>query len=163
MKFTDLSDEKQAAFHEELSSCAQKIGGQNFLLQLIEDVKREKDSPLASKEKHFSFSKGFIQWNKAIYQDTLDLLFTAILRAEREGDLLEGLKEKEKKRVENMLKTLSPVTLDIKPKNIKDGEGFSMSIIERDKEGTSSVSLLFRTLFFYNTDFAKKALAYTKK
>ena len=163
MKFTDLSAEEQEAFHEKLTECADKIGGRNFLLQLIEDVKREKDSPLASKEKHFSFSKGLIQWNKAIYQDTLDLLFTAILRVEREGDMMKGLKEKEKKRVENMLKTLAPVSLDIKPKNIKDGEGFSMSIIERVEGETSSVSLLFRTLFFYNTDFAKTALAYTKK
>jgi len=163
MKFTDLSTEEQEAFHKELSACTEKLGGRNFLLQLIEDVKAEKESPLTSKEKRFSFSKGSVQWNKSIYKDTLDLLFKAIARSEREEGFMEGLKEREQKRMENMLKTLSPVSLQIKPANAEDGEGFAVSIVQRVEGKTSNITLLFRTLFFYNVDFAKKALGYTKK
>ena len=160
MKFSDLREEEKEAIHQALSNAAEKLGGKNFLLQLIEDVKKEAQSPLHNKEKHFSFSKGFVTWNKALYKETLDLLFTAILREEREGTLLEGLKPKEQKRVENMLKTVSPVLLTVKPKNMKDGEGFSLSIVKRHETGETEISLLFKALFFYNIEFAKKALSY---
>jgi len=163
MNFIDLSKEEKEALHTEILANAVSIGGKNFLLQLIEDVKREDDNPLSSKEKHFSFSKGFISWNKVIYKETLDQLFTAILTQEREGDVFAKLKEKEKKRVTNMLKTLKPITITIKPKNQKEGEGFSFSIVDMADEKKSKISLMFTILFFHNIDFAKKALNYEVK
>jgi len=163
MKFKDLSVEEKVAIHQALLANATALGGKNFLLQLIEDVKKEPVHPLSSKEKHFSFSKGFVQWDKAIYQETLDGLFTAILTQEREGDVFSGLKEKEKKRTMNMLKTLKPVTIQVKPKNIKEGDGFALSIVELLAEDKPQISLMFRVLFFYNIDFAKTALSFEVK
>ncbi len=59
-----------------------------------------------------------------------------------------------------MLKTLKPIVLTIKPKNIKEGEGFTLAIIDtRDSEKTK-ISLMFKILFFHNIAFAKKALAF---
>jgi len=160
MNFIDLSPEEKTALHTELLSHATNLGGKNFLLQLIEDVKTVEDSPLVAKDKHFSFSKGFITWNKAIYKETFDLLLTAIITEEREGDVLKGLKERDQKRVTNMLKTLKPLIITIKPKNIKEGEGFSIPIIDTSDAEKTKISLMFKVLFFHNIEFAKKALAF---
>ncbi len=160
MNFIDLSKEEKEALHAELVSHATKLGGKNFLLQLIEDVKRTQESPLVNKDKHFSFSKGFVTWNKAIYKETFDLLLTAIITQEREGDVLKGLKERDQKRVTNMLKTLKPIVLTIKPKNVKEGEGFSLPIIDTSDAQKTKISLMFKILFFHNIEFAKKALGY---
>ena len=161
MNFIDLSQEEKIALHSEILAHATSLGGKNFLLQMIEDVKTvEEDSPLVSKDKHFSFSKGFISWNKVIYKETFDLLLTAIITQEREGDVLKGLKERDQKRVTNMLKTLKPLTITIKPKNIKEGEGFSIPIIDTSDAKKTKISLMFKILFFHNIEFAKKALAY---
>ena len=160
MKFIDLTQEQKEAIHQTLNTYATQLGGKNFLLHLIEDVKKAPEHPLTLKEKHFSFSKGFVTWNKAIYKETLELLLNAILREEREGDIFATLKPKEKKRVENMLKTLSPVLLEVKPKNMKDGEGFKLSIIEREDGSDAHLSPVFKALFFYPIDFTKKALSY---
>ncbi len=160
MNFIDLSNEAKEALHQELLTCATKLGGKNFLLQLVEDVKRTEQSPLVNKDKHFSFSKGFVSWNKVIYPETFDLLLTAIITEEREGDMLTGMKEKDQKRLVNMLKTLKPVELTIKPKNIKDGEGFSLLILDTSDASKTKISLLFKVLFFHNIAFAKQALSF---
>jgi len=161
MNFIDLSREEKTALHKEILSHAEAIGGKNALLQLIEDVKRvQEDSPLVRKDKHFSFSKGFVTWNKVIFKDTFDLLLTAIITQEREGDVLKGLKERDQKRVINMLKTLKPIVLTIKPKNQKEGEGFKLAIIDTADSEKTKISLMFKILFFHNIEFAKKALAF---
>ncbi len=160
MHFKDLTQAQKEALHTEILSHATDLGGKNFLLQLIEDVKRTQESPLISKEKHFSFSKGFVTWNKVIFPETFDLLLTAIITQEREGDMFKGLKERDQKRVTNMLKTLKPIVLTIKPKNIKDGKGFTIPIIDSSDSEKTEISLIFKLLFFYNIDFAKKALAF---
>jgi hypothetical protein len=160
MNFNDLSLDEKKSLHTEILSHATHLGGKNFLLQLIEDTKRVEDSPLVSKDKHFSFAKGFVTWNKVIYKETFDLLLTAIITQEREGDAFKGFKEKDQKRILNMFKTLSPVILTIKPKNIKDGEGFTLPIIEQEEGKDTRISLMFKILFFHNIEFAKKALAF---
>ena len=164
MNFIDLSPEEKTVLHTEILSHATALGSKNSLLQMIEDVKRvAEDSPLVNKDKHFSFSKGFISWNKVIYKETFDLLLTAIITQEREGDVLKGLKAKDQKRVVNMLKTLKPLMITIKPKNIKDGGGFSIPIIDTTDAKETKISLMFTILFFHNIEFAKKALAYGSK
>jgi hypothetical protein len=162
MKFSDLPQEAKASIHAELIDAATKLGGKNFLLQLVEDIKKEPESPLLLKEQHFSFSKGFVQWNKALYKETVALLFDFMVKEERDGALMEALSTKEKKRIENLFKILSPVLIRVKPKNMKDGEGFSLAIITRNGSKESSIAPLFKALFFYHVSFAKEALSYKK-
>jgi hypothetical protein len=162
MKFSDLPQAVQSKIHEELLASATALGGKNFLLQLIEDIKKEPEVPLILKERHFSFSKGFVQWNKSLYKDTVALLFDFMVKEEADEDFIARLKPKDQKRYKNLFKTLSPVILTIKPKNIKDGEGFSFAIVERSASKESEVRLLFKALFFYHISFAKEALSYEK-
>lgn len=157
MNFIDLSQTEKETLHKAIVSHANALGGKNFLLQLIEDIKASQESPLTSKDKHFSFSKGFVKWDKVIYKETFDLLLTAIMTEEREGDMLKGFSDRDQKRILNMLKTLHPIRLSIKPKNIKDGEGFSIPIIDKEK---SKICLMYKILFFHNIQFAKQALSY---
>ena len=160
MKFSDLSKEEKESFSKEILSHAMNIGSKNALLQLIEDVKSEADSPFSAKDKSYSFAKGFVRWDKVMYKETLDLLFTAILTQEREGDALIGLKHSAKKRTINMFRALKPVSIMIKPKNAKEGEGFAVPILEVVEGENTKISLMFRALFFYNISFAKQALSY---
>ena len=162
MNFKDLLEQEKIALHEEIVSCADHLGGQNFLLQLIEDLKDQEQTPLTSKEQKFSFSKGFIKWNKVIYKESYDLLLNTIITQEQKGDPFSECTQKEKKRRINMFKALKPVVLTIKPKNHKDGEGFSVNIVEHHSDDSVEVSLMFRILFFHNIAFAKQALSYGK-
>ena len=45
---------------------------------------------------------------------------------------------------------------------MKDGEGFTLSIVETDIKDKATISLMFKIIFFYSIDFAKDALAYDK-
>ena len=162
MKFDDLTTSQKEKLFDDLTSSAENLGSVNSLLHLVEDLRAKAESPLSSKEKKFSFSKGFVKWDKFIYKETLDLLFTTILKADKSKSLMDGLKVKEQKRVTNMLKTLKPVTITVKPKNKKEGDGFTLSIVEVDDKGKSEISLLFKALFFYKIDFAKGAMSFKK-
>lgn len=157
MNFTDLSEKNRKQLHEEILSNAQNIGGKNVFLQMIEDIRENGTGLLLEKSTAFRFNGGNISWNKAIYKDTLALLFEAI---KVDGDMFEGLKPKKQKATLNMLKTLKPVIIRVKPKNMKDGEGFTLSIVETDIKDKATISMMFKIIFFYPISFAKEALAY---
>ena len=155
MQFNDLDEKQKNELSVVLNRHAQSLGSVNALLTLIEDLRKRDTIALVSKEKRSSFSVGSISWNKFIYKDTFDLLVNSIIKEDKN----EELKPKEKKNILNMLKTVKPVVIKIKPKNQKTGEGFSFSILDED----SKISLLFKIIFIYHMDFAKKALKWDVK
>lgn len=157
MNFTDLSEKNRKQLHEEILSNAENVGGKDVFLQMIEDIKKDGSTLLSEKSTAFRFNSGNISWNKAIYKDTLALLIKAM---KVDGDMLEGMKFKKQKSTLNMLKTLKPVIIRVKPKNMKDGEGFTLSIVETDIKDKATISLMFKIIFFYSISFAKDALAY---
>jgi hypothetical protein len=157
MNFTDLSEKNRKQLHEEILSHAENLGGKNVFLQMIEDIRANGTNLLLEKSTAFRFNGGNISWTKSIYKDTLALLFEAV---KADGDMFDGLKPKKQKSTLNMLKTLKPVIIRVKPKNMKDGEGFTLSIVETDIKDNATISLMFKIIFFYPIDFAKKALAY---
>lgn len=81
---------------------------------------------------------------------------------EKDSDFLQTLKPKAKKNTINMMKTLKPVLIDIKPKNELEGQGFSLNIIDSRNEEDIKISLLFKIVFFYNISFAKEVISYKK-
>ncbi len=163
MNFNQLEQEQKEQLHKEVSQYAQSIGGMNFFLQMIEDIKQISPHPLLNATASCHFSKGTISWGKTIYKDTLTALINAIKYEERTGDLLEGISPKEYKTTMNMMKALSPVTMVIKPKNNEEFEGFSFPILDTTQPKKTRVSLMFKIIFFYNVDFAKKVLSYNIK
>ncbi|AXX93182.1 hypothetical protein CPU12_05445 [Malaciobacter molluscorum LMG 25693] len=162
MKFKDLDEQTKEYLNTTLIDFANSLGGINFFLQLIEDIKKEKENPLLNKSSAYPYSKGRISWNKKIYKDTLVLLYETMKLEEKDSDFLQTLKPKAKKNTINMMKTLKPVLIDIKPKNELEGQGFSLNIIDSRNEEDIKISLLFKIVFFYNISFAKEVISYKK-
>jgi len=104
MDFNKLDDNTKQQLHEEIVSHANSIGGNNFFLQMIEDIKKEKPSPLINKSGAFHYSKGKVTLSKSIFKDTLALLVDAMRREEKTGDMLNGINPKEYKAVMNMMR-----------------------------------------------------------
>lgn len=160
MTFNSLDDETKTKLHEDITTCAQSVGGTNFFLTIIEDIKKENNHPLLNKSGAYHYSSGRISWGKQIYRDTFTLLQEGLKREESEGSMLAGLDAKTQKIVTNMMRALKPIEIKVSPKNRKDGEGFSFRIFE-EVDGVFKTSFLYKTVFFYNTSFAKEALGYT--
>lgn len=163
MIFNELPLDKKNQLHNEVLAYANSIGGINFFLQLIEDVKKEKINPLLNKTSIYNFSKGKMTWEKLIYKDTLTLLFNAMRKEEKDGDMIAGLNPKDYKLCMNMMRTLRPVKLYVNPRKEEDGEGFSFSILDTSEDKKTKVTVIFKMIFFYNTNFAKEVLSYEPK
>lgn len=163
MNFKHLDAQLKEQLHNELSEYAKNLGGTNFFLQLIEDIKKEKIHPLLNKTSIYHYSKGKITWNKSIYKETLALLHNTIRQEEKDEKFFETLKPKEQKNINNMMKTLKPILIDIEPKKALEGQGFSLSIIDSSNEEDIKISLIYKIIFFYNIDFAKQVLTYISK
>ncbi|MFA9373426.1 hypothetical protein [Poseidonibacter sp.] len=160
MIFNDLELETKKELHKELTTYANSIGGINYFLSMLEEIRKEKPNCLLNKTATFPYSQGKISWNKSIYKDTLTLLFSAMRKEEKDGDMLSGISTNDYRNTMNMMKTLKPVGLTIRPKNSEDGEGFSFSILDASQSKKTKVSLIFKIIFFYNVDFAKNVLTY---
>lgn len=160
MNFNDLNNEEKQTLHNELTACATSIGGKNYFLQMIEDIKKEKPNILLNKSAAAHFTYGRISWTKSIYKDTLTLLYDAMKREEKTGDMLNGIEPKLYKNCMNMMKTLSSVNIIVKPKDDENGEGFELKMLDTTTPKKTKINLLFKIIFFYNIDFAKQVLSY---
>ncbi|RXJ99635.1 hypothetical protein CRU98_06310 [Arcobacter sp. CECT 8986] len=160
MKFKDLDEQTKEYLNTTIKDFANSLGGVNFFLQLIEDIKKEKENPLLNKSSAYHYSKGRISWNKKIYKDTLVSLYETMKLEEKDSEFMENIKPKAKKNTINMMKALKPVEIEIKPKSEVEGQGFSISIIDSSNEEDIKISLLFKIIFFYNVGFSKEILAY---
>ena len=87
MRFNDLDLETKKAVHNDLTTKANSIGGVNFFLKMIEDIREEKPSSLLSTTAVFNYSQGKISWGKSIYKETLTTLFLSMRKEEKDGDL----------------------------------------------------------------------------
>ena len=160
MNFSELDSKIKSELHEEVKGFAMSIGGTNVFLQMIEDIKKEKPHALLNKSCVFHFAKAKLNWNKQIFKDSLDQLFIAMRKEERDGDMLNGLNPKDYKETMNMMRTLKPVVITVTPKKVEEPKTFSFSILDTSVEKKTKVDLFYKMLFFYHIDFAKDALNY---
>ena len=163
MKFNDLDTQTKNQLHTELTKKANSIGGVNFFLQMIEDIRNEKPNSLINKTATFHYTKGKITWGKAIFKETLSLLFTSMKKEEKDGDMLNGLTPKVYKETMNMMRTLKPVIITLTPKEENLGEGFNLNILDSSEPKKTKVDIYFKIIYFYNIEFAKEALSYVAK
>ncbi len=151
MKFKDLSEEERLAFYNELVEVSEKVGGQNFFLQILESIRKEKVHPLLNKSLACRYNRGRISWEKSIYKDTLEYIQSLI----NKKDLFKNISEKEYKKRVNLMKTLKPLEFKVLPLKEEDGEGFSFKAIDFIDEKNSKFSDLFKIIFFYNINYTK--------
>ena len=160
MNFSELDSKIKSELHEEVKGFAMSIGGTNVFLQMIEDIKKEKPHALLNKSCVFHFSKGKLNWNKQVFKESTNLLFTAMRKEEKDGDMLNGLEAKDYKETMNMMRTLKPLVITVTPKKVEEPKMFSFPILDTSVEKKTKVDLFYKMLFFYHIDFAKDALNY---
>lgn len=160
MNFNKLDDKLKQQLHEEIISYANSVGGKNFFLKMIEEIREQKPNPILNKSGIFHTSRLKISLSKTIFKDTFSTLYDAIRREERVGDMLNSVDTKEYKNCMNMMKTLKSTLITIETKNKEDGEGFSFPILDASEEKKTKVTFIYKVIFFYHLDEAKKALNY---
>ena len=160
MNFNQLDEEQKQQLHKQTMELTENLGGVSFFLQMIEDIKKEKPHPLLNKSCVFHFSKGKLNWNKQLFKESVDNLFSAMRKEEKDGDMLNGLAPKDYKETMNMMRTLKSLVITVTPKKVEDPKMFSFSILDTSVEKKTKVDLFYKMLFFYHIDFAKDVLNY---
>ncbi len=158
MNFNKLDVEVKQQLHEEIINFANLFGGKNSFLTMIEEIRAQKPNPILNKSGIFHTSKVKIILSKSIFKDTFSTLYDAIRREEKTGDMLDGIEPKEYKNTMNMMKTLKNVTITFESK--ENAQTFELPILDASQEKKTKVSFLYKIVFFYHLDEAKKALNY---
>jgi hypothetical protein len=158
MNFASLDDSEKLLRHKQLVEYTNSYGGINAFLQLIEAMRANNPHPLINKNCNFYFSLGSVRWNKVVFKDKLTLLMKARSSESKNNNLLPNTEDKSYKSVMNLVKTLSPIEFVVKPKNIKDGEGFTFKPFEQISESVIKLNPIFDALFFSSIDSVKKVL-----
>jgi hypothetical protein len=159
---TDIKEFMSALIHK----CSQSVGGDNFLLSLIEALRAQKPHPLTYPKCKISSEQTEITWSKIVFKDKLDVLQSALLLHKsseaQDFNLLNIQNAKKKKALINTVKTLAPITFIAKPKESENGAGFEFSIFEKIdfEKDYVKINPLFTALFFCSTDYTKQALKY---
>lgn len=156
--FNNLSNEEKENLQQRLLNCANNFGGQNFFLQLIEELRNNPTHPLCSRHQDFLSEFGTIRWGKTIFNDKVQL--TEQLRSLRDetGNILPEKGDKKYKRVFNLIRTLQPITFSVRPNLREDGEGFDFPAFEQIDENRTILNPIFEALFFSSIENIKKVL-----
>lgn len=160
MNFNALDDTSKSLVHNRLTECANSFGGASHFYQLLEAIRAAKPDALLAKNCAFHFDLGTVKWGKAIFEDKLKLLAKARLHEGKNNNLLPAEDDQAYKRVLNLVRALKPIEFNVKPKNIKHGEGFTVQPFEVIDETTTRMDPIFDILFFAGIDTAKKILKY---
>ncbi len=161
--FNNLSDEQKLLHHEQLLKCAEAFGGVNFFLQLLEGIRKAKPHPLSGKNSGFTFEYGSVKWNKVVFQDKVTLLMKTRITESEQGNLYPPEGSSAYKKVNNLIRTLSPIEFKIEPKYRKDGEGFSFKAFDKIDEKVTLLNPIFDAVFFCSIDTVKKVLNFRAK
>ena len=161
MDFNKLDNDIKLELHTQIAGFANCVGGKNFFLKMIEEIRAEKPNPILNKTGTFHTTRTKVTLSKAMFKDSFTTLFEAIRREEKSGDMLNGIAPKEYKATMNMMRALGNVTIFVESKKEEDeSEGFEFSILDKSEEKKTKVTFIFKAIFFYHLDEAKKALSY---
>jgi len=158
--FNTLNNEEKLHYHTLLLETAQKFGGKNFFLHLLEAIREAKPHPLTSANRTFTMELGEIKWNKVIFNDKLQLLQKIRTKESGQGNLLPEEHAKHYKKALNLVRTLKPIVFHVKPANKEEGPGFFFQPFEIIDEKTTRLNPLFDALFFCAIGTVKKILNY---
>jgi len=163
--FNKQNEDTKALIHLFLTKAAGNIGGVNPLLALIEAMKAQKPHALTFKACKIESNKTTLVWNKLIFKDKFEVLERILLshKSSEEPDfnILNNDKQKQKKKILNMVKTLAPVEFIVSPKDAADGDSFNFKVFEKIEDDYVKINPIFVAMFFCSTEFTKKALKYT--
>ncbi len=162
--FNKQNEDAKALLHLFMKEAAQNVGGTNFLLALIEAMKKQKPNALMFKGCQIASENTIIKWNKVVYKDKVEVI-EEVLTAHKSSEnldfnILSAVNDKKKKIIINMVRTLTPIEFVVIPQNYKDGDGFKFKVFETIQENKIVFNPVFMAMFFCSTEFTKKALKY---
>jgi len=162
--FDKQNQDTKALIHLFMIKAAQTIGGVNFLLSLLEAMKTKRPHPLIYKECKISSNHTMISWNKVVFKDKLEILQEILISHKSsenpDFNILKNDNQKKRKKILNMVKTLSPVEFVVTPQNPNDGGGFDFKVFETTEDDYVKINPIFVAMFFCSVEFTKKALKY---
>lgn len=162
--FNKQSEETKAIIHLFMKKAAENVGGTNFLLALMEAMKKQKPNALMFKGCQIASENTIIKWNKVVFKDKVEVLeeILAVHRSSEDPDfnILNNDNIKKKKNILNMVRTLAPLEFVVTPQNHKDGTGFEFKVFEKIEDDNVVLNPIFIAMFFCSTEFIKKALKY---
>ena len=154
--YDSLDKDKKQDIKNQLAKYASSIGGKNHFLSLIEAIRLSRPHSLMTKEACFSFNKGNIKWGKVIYKEKVNLLIALIHDKDRNNNLMPKDSDRNYKAVMNLLRAIGPMKFEVRPKNRKDGDGFTVSPVKIIDKNTCEINFMFEVLFFLPIQLIKK-------
>ena len=117
--FNKQSEDTKALIHLFMNKAAENVGGANFLLALVEAMKKQKPNALMFKGCQIASENTIIKWNKVVFKDKVEVL-EEILTAHRSSEdpdfnILSEENSKKRKAIVNMVRTLAPVEFIVTP------------------------------------------------
>lgn len=162
--FNKQNEDTKALIHLFMKKAAENIGGENFLLSLLEAMKTKRPNPLMYKECQIASNNTIIKWNKLVYKDKVEVIERILLDHKSSEDpdfnILNIENAKRKKIVLNMVKTLAPIEFVVIPQNPNDGGGFNFKVFDKMDNDEVTLNPIFIAMFFCSVEFTKKALRY---
>lgn len=156
---TTTEHDKTLDYTTLLRESAEKMGGKNFFLTLIETIRTTREGIFVSEKKELKYPTGTLTWNKTLFADNWRLLEGSAKVRTKGGNILPPLENKRHKKILNMIRSFKPLTFTITPDNPEHGEGFSFSPLDIIDETTVHLSPLYKALFITQLDALRKALA----
>ncbi|MEA2018088.1 MAG: hypothetical protein U9N59_06540 [Campylobacterota bacterium] len=156
MKFNNLSHDEKLDIQKLVLKCMDTLGGRNYFLGMIEDIKDTKQHPLLNKTSKFHFKHGTITWGKEIYKDKVIAIKNMLIKYS-DNNLLAIKDEKLQKDIKNSIKTLGKLTFTI---NIKDGNDYTFGSFNTIDDNNVEIDTMFQIIFFDSINNTKKILDY---
>ncbi|MDA3908160.1 MAG: hypothetical protein PF437_03655 [Sulfurimonas sp.] len=162
--YNKQNDDTKELLHLLMMKSADSVGGANFLLGLMEEMKKHKPNALMFKHTKIESEQLTLSWNKIVFKDKLDIL-EEVLHAHKSSEnqdfnILESDSAKKSKKILNMVKALAPITFVVTPKDAQNGGGFDFKVFESIEDDYVKINPIFVAMFFCSTDFTKRALKY---
>ena len=154
--YTLLDDSTKKYYKKQITNCAQSLGGKNYFLQLLEVIRATHPHPLMAKDYLFRFTHGTVKWKKVIFKEKVLLLIELFSNKTSDENLMPKKGEKRYKTIMNLLRTVGPMELEIRPKNSKNGDGFILHAFDMIDENTLRLNFLFEVIFFLPLNIVKQ-------
>ena len=143
-----LDDSTKQYYKKEITNCAQSLGGKNYFLQLLEEIRVTHPHPLMAKNYSFRFAHGTVKWKKVIFKEKVSLFIELVKNKTSNDNLMPKKGDKRYKTIMNLLRTIGPMEFEVRPKNSKNGDGFVLHPFDKIDENTFRLNFMFEVVFF---------------
>ena len=152
--YDSIDNDKKQVLKNQLIKNAKSIGGKNHFLSLIEAIRVARPHPLMAKDASFRFNKGSIKWGKVIFKGKVNLLMSLV----NDSNIIimpeKGVSKY--KLIRNLMSTIGPIKFEVRPKNLKDANGFKFNFVAIIDKNNCQLSFMFEVIFILPIKLIKK-------